>query len=116
MLEDRIKKLAINAAKLAIDKKATDTVVLELTNVSSVAEYFVICSGENPAQLRAIANVIDEYFSKEKLACRGREGRDFAKWILLDYGDIIINIFNEETRGYYDLDKMWIDAPRIEVQ
>ena len=102
-------------AGLAIDKKAVDPVILELKELSTIADYFVICSGDNKAQIKAIAESIDEYFSKKKVFPIGREGLDFARWVLIDYGDIVIHIFNQETRGYYDLEKFWIDAPRIDV-
>jgi ribosome-associated protein len=102
-------------AGLANDKKAVDTVILELKELSTIADYFVICSGDNTAQIKAIAESIDEYFSKKKVFPRGKEGLDFARWVLIDYGDIVIHIFNQETRGYYDLEKFWIDAPRIDI-
>jgi ribosome-associated protein len=102
-------------AGLANDKKAVDTVILELKELSTIADYFVICSGNNTAQIKAIAESIDEYFSKKKVFPRGKEGLDFARWVLIDYGDIVIHIFNQETRGYYDLEKFWIDAPRIDI-
>ena len=111
-----LKKRAVKAAELAIDKKAKDTVVLELKDLSSIADYFVICSGENQAQIKAIAESIDEYFSKNKIHPLGREGMDSAKWVLLDYGDIVVHIFNDETRPYYDLEKFWIDAPRVPLE
>ena len=81
-----------------------------------MADYFVICSGENPAQIKAIAGSIEEYFSKKKIYPLGREGLEFARWVLIDYGDIVIHIFDEETRAFYDLEKFWIDAPRIHVK
>lgn len=112
-LVKNIQKRAIKAAELAIDKKAKDTVILELKNLSTIADYFVICSGENPAQIKAIAEAIEEYFSKKKIFPLGKEGLDFARWVLIDYGDIVIHIFDDETRAFYDLDKFWIDAPRI---
>ena len=102
-------------AELANDKKAVDTVVLELKELSTIADYFVNCSGDNTAQIRAIAESIDEYFSKKKIFPIGKEGLDFARWILIDYGDIVVHIFNQEARGYYDLEKFWIDAPRIDI-
>jgi ribosome-associated protein len=76
----------------------------------------VICSGENPAQIRTIAEAIQESFSKNKISPFGKEGLDFARWVLIDYGDVVINIFDEETRAYYELEKLWIDAPRIPVE
>ena len=114
-LLDIIKKRAVRMAELANDKKAVDTVVLELKELSTIADYFVICSGDNTAQIRAIAESIDEYFSKKKIFPIGKEGLDFARWILIDYGDIVVHIFNQEARGYYDLEKFWIDAPRIDI-
>ncbi|MBI4682103.1 MAG: ribosome silencing factor [Nitrospirae bacterium] len=111
-----LKKRAVKVAELAIDKKAKDTVILELKDLSSIADYFVICSGDNPAQIKAIAEAIDDYFSKKKVFPMGKEGLDSARWVLLDYGDIIIHIFNDETRTYYNLEKFWMDAPRIPVE
>ena len=79
-------------------------------------DYFVIWSGENPAQIKAIADAIDEYFSKKKIFPIGKEGLDVAHWVLIDYGDIVNHIFDKETRGFYDLEKFWMDAPRIPVE
>jgi ribosome-associated protein len=114
-LENRIKKRAIKAAELALAKKASEVVVLDLKGLSTIADYFVICSGENRTQMRAIAESIDEYFSKEKVHSMGREGMDTGRWILLDYGDMVVHIFNEETRAFYNLDKFWMDAKRLPV-
>lgn len=107
--------MAVKAAGIAIDKKADDTIILQLKDLSTIADYIVVCSGDNPAQVKAIANAIDEYFSKQKITRLSREGMEFARWVLLDYGDILINIFNKEARAFYDLEKMWIDAPRVPV-
>ncbi len=98
---------------MAIDRKAVDTVIIELSGLTAMTDYFVICSGENPAQIRAIADSIDDCFSGEKIRPMGKEGMDTARWVLLDYGDIVVHIFDEETRAFYDLEKFWIDAPRI---
>lgn len=100
---------------MAVDKKAGNTVILELKDLSTIADYFVICSGENPTQIRAIAESIHNYYSKQKIYPLGKEGLDFAHWVLIDYGDIVVHIFDEETRSFYDLEKFWIDAPRIPV-
>lgn len=111
-----MKKRAVKVAELAVDKKAKDTVILELKDLSSIADYFVICSGDNPAQIKAIAEAINDYFSKKKVFSLGKEGLASARWVLLDYGDIIIHIFNDETRTYYNLEKFWMDAPRIPLE
>ncbi|MBI5057653.1 MAG: ribosome silencing factor [Nitrospirae bacterium] len=110
------KKRAVRAAETALDKKAKDTIILELKDLSTIADYFVICSGDNTSQIRAIAEAIQENFSKQNIFPLGKEGLDFARWVLIDYGDIIINIFDDETRDYYELEKLWIDAPRIPVE
>ncbi len=114
-LENKIKQRAVKAAELAFDKKASDVVVLDLQGLSTIADFFVICSGENRAQIRAIAESIDDYFSKEKIFPLGKEGMDTAHWVLMDYGDLVVHIFDEETRSFYSLDKFWMDAKRIPI-
>ena len=101
---------------MALDKKADNVVVLDLKGLSSIADYFVICSGQNRAQIRAIADSIDEHFSKEKIQPLGKEGIDTGRWVLMDYGDMVVHIFDEETRAFYNLDKFWMDAKRISVK
>jgi len=102
--------------EIALDKKARDTIILELKDLSTIADYFVICSGDNPSQIRAIAEAIQENFSKDRIRPLGKEGLNAAHWVLIDYGDIVINIFDEDTRAYYELEKLWIDAPRITLE
>jgi ribosome-associated protein len=109
------KEKAIKAAKAALSKKAKDTVVLELKDLSAIADYFIICSGDSSTQIRAIAETIEEKFSKYKMPLLGIEGRQFARWVLMDYGDVVIHIFSEESRDYYELEKLWLDAPRISI-
>jgi len=115
-LDNKIKKRAVKAAELALDKKANNVVILDLKDLSTIADYFVICSGDNRAQIRAIAESIDEHFSKEKIFPLGKEGMDSARWVLMDYGDMVVHIFDEETRSYYNLDKFWMDARRISIE
>jgi ribosome-associated protein len=110
------KKMAVRAAEIALDKKAKDTVILELKDLSTIADYFVICSGENPVQIKTIAEAIQENFSKSKVFPLGKEGLDHARWVLIDYGDMVIHVFDEETRAYYDLENLWLDAPKIQIE
>ena len=110
------KKKAIKAAKIANSKKAKDTLILDLKNLSTITDYFVICSGESSTQVKTIAETIEENFSKSKIFPLGKEGVNFARWVLIDYGDIVIHIFDEETRAYYELEKLWLDAPRISIK
>lgn len=96
-----------------MDKKAVDVLVLELKGVSIIADYFIICSGESTTQVRAIVEAIEDNFSKKSIRPIGIEGLNYSHWVLMDYGDIIVHVFEEETRAYYQLEKLWLDAPRI---
>ncbi|MDO8281824.1 MAG: ribosome silencing factor [Thermodesulfovibrionia bacterium] len=109
-----IKERAVEAAKTASDKKAKDIIILQLSDLTAFADYFVICSGENPVQIRTIAEAIEQDFKTNAgIKPMGIEGMANGQWVLMDYGDIIIHIFNEESRSFYDLEKLWMDAPRI---
>jgi ribosome-associated protein len=78
-----------------------------------IADYFVICSGTSTTQVKAIADNIEQKLREEGIRPIGVEGRDNAHWVLIDYGDVVVHIFEEETRAYYELEKFWLDAPRI---
>ncbi|MEW5745099.1 MAG: ribosome silencing factor [Nitrospirota bacterium] len=104
------------AARAALDKKAKDPVILELKGLTVIADYFIICSGESTTQVKAIADHVQEVLRKEGEKPLGVEGTDYAHWVLLDYGDVIVHVFEAETRAYYELEKFWLDAPRITVK
>jgi len=87
--------------------------ILDLRGLTVIADYFVICSGESTTQARAIAEHIKEILKKERVLATRFEGMDYARWILMDYGDVIIHVFEEETRHYYELERLWLDAPRV---
>jgi ribosome-associated protein len=103
-------------AKIADGKKAQDIVILDVNKISSITDYFVICSAINERQLHAIADEIDKQMKKISVMKYGMEGYREAKWVLIDYGDFIVHIFEKEIRGYYDLELLWGDAPKIEWQ
>lgn len=107
------KAKAIEAAKASFDKKAKDIVILELHGLTVIADYFVICSGESTTQVRAIVDHIEEKLKKHGMRPGKIEGLSNARWVLLDYGDVIVHVFESETRDYYELEKFWLDAPRI---
>jgi ribosome-associated protein len=107
------KEKAVKAALMANDKKAHDTLILELKGLTIIADYFVICSGESTTQVSAIAEHIESEFKKNGLRPVSIEGLVYAHWVLMDYGDLIVHIFTQETREYYELEKLWLDAPRI---
>ncbi len=109
------REIAVRAAEAALAKKAADPIVLELTGLTIVADYFVICSGESTTQVRAIAEHIEEELAKSGVKPLGIEGRTYSHWVLVDYGDVIVHVFEKETRAYYDLEKLWMDAKIIDV-
>src|SRR4030095_13991533 len=103
------------AARAATDKKATDLVVLYLREVASFTEYFVICTGASTRQVQAISNSVEEALLKNGKRPLHIEGYSSAEWILLDYGDFIVHVFGSASRRFYDLERLWRDAPRVEV-
>lgn len=112
-----IEERAVKAAKIASDKKAEDIIILQLSDLTAFADYFVICSGENPIQIKTIAEAIEQDFKKDAgIMPIGIEGMANGQWVLMDYGDIIIHIFDKESREFYDLEKLWMDAPRISLK
>lgn len=106
---------ALAMAEAALDKKALDLVVLDVREVTTIADYFIICSGGTSRQVKAIAEEIDFRLSAERVFPRHIEGFPDCHWVLMDYGDIVVHVFDEETREYYDLDGLWGDAPKVTV-
>jgi len=103
------------AAHAASDKKATDLVVLDLRKAASFTEYFLICTGASTRQVQAISNAVEEALLKSAKRPLHIEGYSSAEWILLDYGDFIVHVFGPASRRFYDLERLWRDAPRVEV-
>ncbi len=106
---------ALLIAGLAADKKASDVVLLEMEGLTSFTEYFVICSGTSTTQVKTIADYIVESLKARGIRPMGVEGASNAKWILIDFADVVVHIFDEETRAFYELEKLWLDAPRLEA-
>lgn len=105
--------MALLAAEAADAKKGFDISILDLRGLTTIADYFVICSSGNATQSAAIADSIDEAFSRSGSAVRHIEGGEEARWILMDCGDVVVHIFDEHTRHYYSLEKLWGDAPQV---
>ena len=101
------------AARSAADKKASDIVALDLREVASFTDYFVICTGNNARHVQSIADSVDETLRKLGRRPLHTEGYSAAEWILLDYGDFIMHVFNPTSRKFYDLERLWRDAKRI---
>ena len=110
------KEIAITCAKIADEKKAQDIVILDVDKISAITDYFVICSAINERQLHAIADDMDKEMKKLSISKLGMEGYREAKWVLIDYGDFIVHIFDKEIRSYYDLELLWGDAPKVTWQ
>lgn len=102
------------AAQAAASKKGDDTVILDVGEVLAITDSFVITSAPNDRLVRAIAEEIERRVKEEGgPAPRRIEGRREAEWVLLDYGDFVVHVFLEETRRFYDLERLWADAPRV---
>ncbi|NMB02259.1 MAG: ribosome silencing factor [Firmicutes bacterium] len=101
------------AAQAADDKKADNIQVLKMPEVMVDTEYFVICSASTHVQIRAIVNAITQTLEDEGIALLRHEGRGDNSWVLLDYGNVVVHVFLEEDRHYYDLEKLWADAQRV---
>lgn len=112
-LDTREKTLFI--ASLASEKKAGDVVVLDMRNLTSFTDYFVICTGDSTTQVKTIAEHVIETLGRKKIRPAGLEGMAHARWVLMDYGDVVVHVFEKDTRAFYGLDKLWLDAPRVEL-
>ena len=97
------------------DKKAEDIKIIDISKVSVIADYFIIASGNNRNQVQALADNVQEELGKKGVDCKQIEGYQSANWILLDYNDIIVHIFNAEDRLFYDLERIWRDGKSVEV-
>ena len=109
------KEKALLCAQAALDHKAIDLAILEVKKLSSFADYFVISSGSSDRQVQAISSHIEEKLGKQGLHPLGIEGKREGRWVLLDYGDVIIHIFYHPIREFYDLERLWSDAPKVEM-
>jgi len=108
------KEFALVAAEAASDKKAVDVIAIEVSELLVVTDHFVICSGNTDIQVRAIADEVEERLREQcGLKVRGREGVDEGKWVLLDFGDLVVHVFQPDERAFYRLENLWSDAPRL---
>ena len=110
---EKIHQLVPAAASAADEKKASRIVVLDMRELSSVADLFFICSAENGRQVEAIVRNIEESLSGIDLFPFRIEGLPEARWVVMDYGDVLIHVFLEEVRDFYSLESLWGDAPKI---
>jgi len=109
------KAFAIAAARVADSRHCSNIVILDLKGISPATDYFVIVTGTSDRQMRTVADEIRQAAKEKELSLFGRAGYEQARWILLDFIDVVVHIFDEQTRAYYGLEKLWSDAPRIPV-
>lgn len=105
-------KLAIQALE---DKKAEEIRVIDIQEISTLADYFIIANGSNRSQIQALADHVEETLGKAGLPLKQVEGYETANWILMDYRDIIVHVFDRENRLFYDLDRIWRDGKTIDL-
>jgi ribosome-associated protein len=114
--EDRLILEQVKAAARAADeKKALGLVVLKLSAITEFTDYFVICAGNSTRQTQAIADAVIEELKRMKTRPLHTEGYNNAEWILIDYGAFVVHIFTEESRTFYDLERLWRDAEKVEI-
>lgn len=103
------------AVQAAEDKKAVDITVLDIREISVIADYFIICSGRSGTQVQAIVENIQERLEKDGVVTLRREGFREGNWVLLDYGDVIVHVFRETERQFYNLERLWGDAQVVGI-
>lgn len=113
---DSAKKMAQVAYNAMEDKKAEDIRIIEIGEISTIADYFIIANGTNSSQVQALVDGVDEALSKEGFEPQRIEGTRSSNWILMDYGDIVIHIFSREDRLFYDLERIWRDGKSLSVE
>jgi ribosome-associated protein len=106
---------ALACAEAALDKKAVDLVVLDVAALTSIADYLVICTGRSDRQVQAIAQAIDEHLRAHGHRPAAIEGMNRGQWVLMDYTDVIVHIFYKPVREFYDLERLWEHAPRVQL-
>ena len=110
------RRTAQRAARAALDKKAADLTVLDVQGVSSVTDYFLVCSGKSTPHVRTIIDAIRTELKAEGVRPLHAEGKPESGWVLLDYGDVLVHVFLEDTRAYYALERLWGDAPSVPIE
>ncbi len=112
---DPSKEKALACARAAIDKNAENVKILDLSGLSGFTDYFVICSGTSDRQVQSIANAVEHAASVNNQEILSAEGYADGRWVLIDMGDVVVHVFLDALREYYDLETLWADAPRVKV-
>lgn len=110
------KQLALIIAGIALDKQAISLEIIDVSSKVDYTRYLVICSGRSERHVDALSAAVDEGMRERGVRALGIEGRQANQWVLMDYDDIIVHVFEDSRRGYYDLDGLWIDAERVPLR
>ncbi len=105
-----VDQLAVMAADAASDKKARDIVILDIRELTPMADYFVICSANSGPQMEAVSRAVRDKLAMLGVRCRGVEGLNEARWVLMDFGDLVVHLFRQEERDFYHLERLWGDG------
>lgn len=111
---EQIKQMARAAYDALDDKKGEDIKVIDISEISVLADYFVISSGSSDSQVKALVDNVEEKMHRAGYTLKQQEGRADGSWVLLDYGDVIVHIFDKEGRSFYNLERIWSDAKEVE--
>ncbi|MBE5840101.1 MAG: ribosome silencing factor [Butyrivibrio sp.] len=109
------KKMAAMAVDALEDRKGEDVHVIDISEISTLADYFIIASGTNINQVQALADNVQEVLGRQGFMTKDVEGYDAGNWVLLDFGDIIVHVFDSENRLFYDLERIWRDGKLVDV-
>ena len=113
---DQAKKMAKLAYHALDDKKGEDVKIIDISGVSVLADYFIIANGTNQSQVQALVDNVEEEMHRAGFPLKQREGYGNGNWVLLDFGDIIVHVFDKENRLFYDLERIWRDGNTVEVE
>ncbi|MFN7251296.1 MAG: ribosome silencing factor [Anaerobacillus sp.] len=113
MHENKILELAVKAAD---DKRAENILALDMRGISLISDYFLICHGNSEKQVQAIATEIKKTAQENEIELKRLEGFDQARWVLIDLDDVVVHVFHKDERLYYNLEKLWGDAPTVDIE
>ena len=114
-MQNEVLDLATKMIKSIDNKMGQDTMLLDLSEISSICDYFIITSAPSDRQVKSIADEVQNDLEEEEVLILHKEGYDSARWILLDYGDIVVHVFNKEDREFYNIEGIWKDAKTINI-
>ena len=115
MISDKSWERALLCAQAALDKKAYDLVILQVEAFTSVADYFVICTGRSDVQVQSMCRAVEESLTQAGVRPLAIEGFTHGQWVLMDFGDVVVHIFYETVREFYNLERLWAQAPRCSL-